>query len=201
MAVRIRVFVTATRRGAASLVRVVWVASPPWRTVFIARAATAIVPITTVIEITRGSPASIVIPTRAVATGRTATIIEIIIWRWRVPTTPSGRAGSVPVTSPVIWPSAIGSARLEWRGWGWIAHFLDASDLLTLELAAVQFLYSGLQVLRCLIFDEARKKLVCSISYAVTDSPSTVALTTDFRVDNIKARLAGEIFQVLENRG
>jgi hypothetical protein len=131
--------VTATGRGAARIIGVIRIPRARRRAVLIGRTTTPIcVPITAVIELARRCPASVVVPARAITTGRTTAIIVLIIWCGRIGTTSTWGAGAVPITAAIIWPGAVRDAWLErWRG-GRIADFRDALDFLPLELAAVQ---------------------------------------------------------------
>lgn len=153
VAINVRLLVSTAGRGATRVVRLFGVAGTR-RAVLVGWAAAIGVPIT-VIELARRGAAPVVIPTRAVATRGTATVVVVIIGRRRVPTTSSWGPGAVPIATPVVGTCAIGSARLERRRRRRVADLLDASDFLTLELTTVELLDSGLEVGCGLIFDKA----------------------------------------------
>jgi hypothetical protein len=198
MSIGIWVLIPAAGRWPTRIIGVFRIARPRG-SIFIGRATTSVcVPITAVIKLTWRCSASVVIPTRAVASGRTAPVIVLVIWSRRIRTTSTGGAGAVPVTAPIIWPCAVGNAWLERRRRRRVADFRDAGNLLSLELTAVQLLDCGLQVCSCLIFDESAKTSAWkSTIRRGLYAPSAVALTANLGVNNVESRLTGEIFQVL----
>jgi hypothetical protein len=82
------------------------------------------------------------------------------------------------------------------------SHIGNAGDAGVLELATVQLLNGGSQVGSRLKLDKSRTGVSASGPCASrgADVPFAAAIAVGFGVDDIKARLAGEVFQILKAR-
>jgi hypothetical protein len=162
---------------------------------------------TPVIELARRRTSAVVFAARAVATGRSATVVVFVVRSGRVAaatatatsTAAYWRAGSEPVTTTIIWSTraSVRSPGLEGRRRGRIRNILLAGNFLSLELLAVQLVSSGLQVGRRLVLDESATVSAKDECGARSDAPSAIALAANFGVDDVQSRLAGKVFQVL----
>jgi hypothetical protein len=160
VAIRIWLLVTATRRGTTSIIWVLRVTRAGWP-VLIGRASASIsVPIAVIELAGRRAAATVVIsPTGgAITARRAAAIIVVVVGSRRIATTSARGAGTVPVSSTIIWAGTIRHPRLEWRRWRRVADFLDADYFLALELPAIKLLDSGGEILEGLIFDETTSR-------------------------------------------
>jgi hypothetical protein len=158
MAIGVRLLVSTTGRRPTGVIGILGVAGTGWARIFISGPAPISIPIASVIELTRGSTAAVIIATRAVATRRAAAVIVVVVRGRRVAATSSGRARTIPIASAVVGPTgAIRGARLERRRWRRVADFGDADDLLALELAAVKLLDGRLEVFSSLVFNKAAR--------------------------------------------
>jgi len=121
----------------------------------------------------------------------TTTVIVIVVtarWRWASVTVSSITAWAIIAATGTIITGLVWAARTWGAGSSSAVtgnirlSVCNTSDANTLELTAVKLLYSSLEIRRSLELNKAS---------------FTIAITACLGVDNVKARLTGEVFKIL----
>lgn len=79
----------------------------------------------------------------------------------------------------------------------YISHALNYR---TLEVCLIEFLHGGFQVCRALKFNKSTALISSHSTTRSPRSPFAISLTANFRVHDLEARAAREIFQVLRSQ-
>jgi len=167
------------RRGTAGVVSIIGIAGTTGSRIVVlgttARTTSrrTVVAATGLVVVTGRSATAVIVTARAVVAGWTtaAATATIVVIRWRKVASATGWWGGTRAVT------AATRRRVVALSVG------DTADRLSLEFTVVKLLDRGAEIGLGLIFDEA----------------STIALATDFRIDDIKSRLAREVLQILES--